>query len=216
MKIKLAVVDDHQMLRNGLAQMLTKNGFDVLFEANNGKDCISQLDTKNLPEVLIMDINMPLMNGFETSQWVKQHHPSIKILALSMYDSETTIIKMLRCGANGYLLKDSSSKELILAIETIHLKGFYSNDMVSTKMMKAIYNESELENTEKPHLTLTERELGFLKLCCTEMVYKEIAAAMKVSNRTIDGYREILFEKLNVRTRIGLVIHAIKNQIIVL
>lgn len=210
--IKIALVDDHSMLRNGMAEMLSHKGFEVLFEANNGKECIKKIDDKNLPRIILMDINMPLMNGYETTVWLKNNYPQIKVLALSMYDAEENIIKMLRAGACGYMLKDSSSKELIKALETINLKGFYANDLMNNNMLKAMHISSE--NHDTTIHKFTDRELEFLKLCCSEMGYKEIAVQMNVSVRTVDGYRESLFAQLSIHTRVGLVLYAIKNNII--
>lgn len=211
--IKIALVDDHAMLRNGLAEMLTHKGFDVLFEAGNGKECIEKLDEKNLPDIILMDINMPQKNGYETTEWLQHNQPTIKVLALSMYDSDDKIIKMLRAGARGYMLKDSASQELVDAIQVLHQKGFYTNDMVSGKMIKVINSENDLEKAIP--IKLTEREIDFLKLCCTELGYKEMAIQLNISPRTIDGYREILFEKLNIHTRVGLVVYAIKNGLVI-
>lgn len=217
MKINLALVDDHILLRNGLAELLNNQlEFNVLFEASNGKDCIEKLDNTNLPQVILMDINMPIMDGFETTKWLTSNYPSIKVLALSMYDSENNIIKMLRCGAKGYLLKDTNPKELINAILTLSFKGIFANDLLSSKMIKAIHQEEiDSDTNQLLNKKLTDRELEFLKHCCTELGYKEIATLMNVSPRTIDGYREGLFEKLDIHTRVGLVLYAIKNGIFV-
>ena len=120
----IVLTDDHSLLRNGLAELVKSLGHNVLFEADNGKDFIAKLNADNLPEVVLMDINMPEMDGFETTQWLKQNHPDIKVLALSMYDNETSIIRMLKCGARGYILKDSEPAELKEAIYAIMNTGF--------------------------------------------------------------------------------------------
>ena len=176
MKINLALVDDHILLRNGLAELLNNQlEFNVLFEASNGKECIEKLDKNNLPQIILMDINMPIMDGFETTKWLTSNYQSIKVLALSMYDSENNIIKMLRCGARGYLLKDTSPKDLINAIHTLDFKGIFANDLLSSKMIKAIHQEEINSDTNQLlNKKLTDRELEFLKHCCTELGYKEI------------------------------------------
>jgi two-component system, NarL family, invasion response regulator UvrY len=198
----IVLTDDHSLLRNGLAELVKSQGHTVLFEADNGKDFIAKLNTKSLPNLVLMDINMPEMDGFETTQWLKQNHPEVKVLALSMYDNETSIIRMLKCGAKGYILKDSEPAELKAAIDDILTKGFYYSDLVSGKLMHAINKMDD------------DRETDFLKYACTEMTYKEIADKMFVSPRTIDGYRDALFEKLKLKTRVGLVMYAIKNGIV--
>lgn len=210
----IALTDDHTLLRNGLAQLVQSLGHTVLFEADNGIDFQQKLDKKNLPELVLMDINMPQLDGYQTTQWLKENHPEIKVLALSMYDNENSIIKMLKSGAKGYILKDSEPAELKTAIESILSKGYYYSDLVSGKLIHAI-NKIEDEGSDVNTLTnLNERETDFLKYACTEMTYKEIADKMFVSPRTIDGYRDGLFEKLQVKTRVGLVMYAIKNGIV--
>lgn len=211
---KIVLTDDHSLLRSGLASLVQSLGHTVLFEADNGKDLMAKLDTKQLPDIVLLDINMPEMDGYETAQWLKINHPTIKVLALSMYDNETSIIRMLKCGARGYILKDSEPAELKAAIHALEEKGFYYSDLVSGKLMHAI-NKMEDESGDLKNLVpLNDRETEFLKYSCTELTYKEIADKMFVSPRTIDGYRDALFEKLHLKTRVGLVMYAIKNGIV--
>lgn len=210
----IALTDDHTLLRNGLAALVTSLGHTVLFEADNGKDFISKLDKNNLPELVLLDINMPEMDGYDTAQWIKTNHYDIKVLALSMYDNENSIIRMLKCGAKGYILKDSEPAELKAAIEAVMSKGFYYSDLVSGKLIHAINKLDDDDNGLKSLIQLNDRETDFLKYACTEMTYKEIADKMFVSPRTIDGYRDALFEKLHVKTRVGLVMYAIKNGVV--
>ena len=211
---KIVLVDDHTLLRNGLTSLVESQGNTVLFEADNGKEFLEKLDKNNLPDIVLMDINMPEMDGFETTHWLKQNHPDIKVLALSMYDNETSIIRMLKCGAKGYILKDSEPAELKAAIEAIMNKGFYYSDLVSGKLMHAINKMDDESGDLKSLVPLNDRETDFLKYACTELTYKEIADKMFVSPRTIDGYRDALFEKLHVKTRVGLVMYAIKNGVV--
>ncbi len=210
----IVLTDDHSLLRNGLASLVQSLGHTVLFEADNGKDFIAKLNAKSLPDIVLLDINMPEMDGYETAQWIKINHPEIKVLALSMYDNETSIIRMLKCGAKGYILKDSEPAELKAAIHALMNKGFYYSDLVSGKLMHAINKMDDDGDGLKSLVPLNERETDFLKYACTEMTYKEIADKMFVSPRTIDGYRDALFEKLHVKTRVGLVMYAIKNGIV--
>ncbi len=210
----IVLTDDHSLLRNGLAELVKSQGHTVLFEADNGKDFIAKLDAKVMPDVVLMDINMPEMDGFETTLWLKQNHPQVQVLALSMYDNETSIIRMLKCGAKGYILKDSEPAELKTAIDDIISKGFYYSDLVSGKLMHAINKMDDETGDLKNLVPLNDRETDFLKYACTELTYKEIADKMFVSPRTIDGYRDALFEKLKLKTRVGLVMYAIKNGIV--
>jgi two-component system, NarL family, invasion response regulator UvrY len=210
----VALVDDHVLLRNGLATLVRNLGYDVLFEANNGDDFLSKRTTKGDPDVVLMDINMPEKDGYETTMWLRQNCPDVKVLALSMYDDENAIIRMLKSGAKGYILKDSEPADLRAALDAVTRKGFYYSEMVTGRLMRSISDMDEESNGTKKLLNLNERETEFLKLVCTEMTYKEIAEKMFLSPRTIDGYRDALFEKLDIKTRTGLVIYAIKNGIV--
>ena len=184
-----------------------------MFETDNGKDFIPQLNPAQLTDVVLMDIIMPEMDGYDTCQWLKTNYAFIKVLALSMYDNESSIIRMIKRGAKGYILKDSEPAKLRRAIDALVNKGYYYTDIVSGKLINAI-NKIDEESSEFKNLTkLNERETDFLKYTCTELTYKEIADKMYVSPRTIYGYRDALFGKLGVKTRVGLVIYAIRNGI---
>ena len=211
----VVLIDDHILLRKGLCELI--RGFldyEVLFEANNGKDFIEKLNPDMLPAVVLMDINMPKMDGYETAQWIKTNHPEIKVLALSMYDNEIAIIRMFKAGAKGYILKDCDPSDLKGALHAVLTKGFYYSEMVTGSLIYSINKLGEDDNQTKETANLSEREISFLKLVCTELTYKEIAEKMFLSPRTIDGYRDILFQRLNIKTRVGLVLYAIKNGIV--
>jgi two-component system invasion response regulator UvrY len=215
MKPKIALADDHVLLRNGLANLLKDLEYEVVWEADNGAELLEKLRVSAVPEIILMDINMPRMDGYDTTRWLKENHPDIRVLALSMYDDENAIIRMLKCGARGYILKDSDPAELKLAIHSVLTKGFYDSELVTGKLIHTINHLDEPGHASvKNLLGLNEREIEFLKLVCTEMTYKEIAGQMCLSPRTIDGYRDALFEKLNLKSRVGLVLFSIKNGII--
>lgn len=209
MAISIVLVDDHVLLRNGLADLLKSNGFNIQFQASNGKEFIDNLLPDNLPDIVLMDINMPIMDGFETTEWLSKNYPDVKVIALSMYDTEVNIIKMIRNGARGYILKYAESSELILAIDTIVKSGFYYSDLVNFKLVNSIGNVKP-KNLKK-EVELTEKEIAFLQYCCTEMGYKEIADALHLSPKTVDRYREILFEKLDIHSRTGLAMYAVRT-----
>lgn len=206
------MVDDHILLRNGLASLIsTFPGYSVVFEADNGKDFIQQLETNPKPDIILLDITMPEMNGPETASWVQKNLPSAKVLVLSVMDSETMIINMLKRGAKGYILKDSKPAVFREALDSIRDTGFFLNDLVGSKMLSYLRNE-ETQGKEVGILaSITDREMQFLKLAASDLTMKEIADQMQVSVRTVDGYRDELFRKLNVQSRIGLVLFAIKN-----
>ncbi len=212
---KVVLVDDHSLLRNGLANLIDSyDNFKVLFEADNGKDFINQLDTNNLPDVVLMDITMPEMDGFATAAWIKEHHPKIKVLALSMMDDDYSIIKMLKSGARGYVVKNTKAKELLEALNEIVEKGFYFNEQISNKIAHSVYSPSDKTTENNGLMTLTNKETEFLVLACSEKSYKEIAESMFISPRTVDTYRDSLFQKLNIKTRVGLVMFAIKTGLV--
>lgn len=212
--IKIALVDDHALLRKGLAELIKNIGFPVIIEADNGKDFIAKLKPNMLPDVVLLDINMPQMDGYETALWLKLNHPEVKVLALSMYDDENAIIRMLKNGAKGYILKDTDVSLLKEAIENVYQKGFHYSEMVTGRLIHSLNNLDNDYNSTAQLLKLNEREIEFLKLACTEMTYREIAEKMYLSPRTIDGYRDALFEKLTIKTRVGLAIYAIKHGVV--
>ncbi len=217
----VALVDDHTLLRNGLANLVREHtDYAVSFEAHNGREFIKALKPQFLPDIVLLDINMPGMDGYETALWIKENYPGIKVLALSMYDNEQAIIRMMKNGARGYILKDIDPVEFKQALDSVLKKGFYYSELVTGKLIHAVNN---FDDTDDPGqggmrvlVKLTQRELQFLKLVCTELTYREIAEKMFLSPRTIDGYRDDLFEKLGVKTRVGLVMYAIKNGIVTL
>ena len=216
-KVKLAIVDDHKLFRDGLAELIKDfSNYEVIIEADNGEDFIRQLNPQSLPDIVLLDINMKVMDGFETAAWLRERHPRIIILALSMYENENTIIRMLRAGARGYVLKDIRKQELEQALASLVSKGYYYTEIITGKLIHAINNFDEPGSGSvlKDLTSLNQREIEFLKLACTELTYKDIADKMCLSIHTIDGYRDALFEKLKTRSRVGLVLYAIRNKIV--
>jgi DNA-binding NarL/FixJ family response regulator len=205
--IDIGIVDDHTLFRNGLSRLLSEfSELHILFEAGNGLEMKSHLEKHSLPEVILMDINMPLMDGFTSTHFIKTKYPEIKVLAISMFEDDQSVIKMIKSGASGYVLKESRPKEVLEAIKTIVSRGVFINEMVTGKLIRSI---SFAEN----HPTISSKESEFLKFCCSELTYKEIAGKMCVSPRTIDNYRESLFQKLNLKSRTGLVLYAVQNKL---
>jgi DNA-binding NarL/FixJ family response regulator len=205
--ISIAIVDDHTLFREGLVSLMSEfDEINIVFDAENGVELQKSLNLKILPEVILMDINMPVMDGYLTTSWLKKCYPEIKVLALSMFDDDDVIIRMIKCGASGYVLKQSKPRNLLEAIQTIKSKGFFVNELVSGKLLRSVaYGDTKL--------ILTAREIDFLKWVCSELTYKEIADRMFVSPRTVDNYRESLFHKLQLKSRTGLVLYAIDQGI---
>jgi two-component system, NarL family, invasion response regulator UvrY len=216
-KIKIAVVDDHKLFRDGIVELIRGfSGYTVIIEADNGSDLIHQISAGTPPDIVLLDVNMKQMDGFETAQWLRDHYPLTKLLVLSMYENENAIIRMLRLGVRGYLLKDIRRQELEEALSSLGTKGYYYTEMITGKLIHAINRTDEMEKgpSNKAFASLSQREIEFLKLACTELTYKDIAEKMYLSVHTIDGYRDALFEKLGVRSRVGLVLYAIRNKIV--
>lgn len=211
----VALIDDHELMRNGLQGIV--NGFDgysVTIQAINGKDFIQQMSKTPPPGIALVDITMPVMNGYDTAAWIKKNLPDTKILALSMLDNENAVIKMLKNGASGYVLKDSKPAHLLQALNAVRNSGFFMNDMVNSRIIHYL-NSSEESSRHKSLLqNISDREAEFLVHAATELSYREIAEQMKVSPRTVEGYRDSLFFKLELKTRIGLVMFGIRNGLI--
>ncbi len=205
-KIRIAIVDDHTLFRNGVASLMSEfPDLQVVFEAENGQQMQAALAKHPAPDVVLMDINMPVMDGYEATAWLRKNYPGSKVLALSMFEDDLAVIKMIKSGASGYVLKESKPRDLLEAIKTIYTKGLYINELVSGKLIRSMGDDDEID--------ISKKELDFLKYCCSELTYKEIADKMNVSPRTVDNYREALFLKLNLKSRTGLVLYAIQNQV---
>jgi DNA-binding NarL/FixJ family response regulator len=212
-QIKIAMVDDHVLMRDALAVVIGNfDNCEVKIRASNGADLIQQIKKSALPDVIILDINMPEMDGYETALWIKDNYPEINIIILTMYDSEIALIRLLQAGVKAFLKKDTHPKELEFAIESVVETGYYYSQNSSGKLANVFRNPTRNFSTHP--VLLTENEISFLKLSSTELTYKEIAKQMFISPRTVDNYRDSLFEKLNVKSRVGLAMYAIKNGIV--
>lgn len=210
-KHKVVIVDDHSLVRKAIVKLInTFDDFQVIYDVSSGNELKENITKNVLPDVVLMDINMPDGNGYETTSFLHKNYPLVKVLALSMYTEDAIIIKILKAGAKGYILKSSEPEILQIALTSIIKNDFYLPEEISGKIISGLQNFSENENP----IILNDREKTFLKLLCTEMSYKEIAAKMFVSHRTIDEYKANLCEKLSVHTRLGLVMVAIKKNLI--
>lgn len=216
MKRNIAIIDDHRLVVSSLKHYLGDfDMFDKIEGFSSAEEFIDtyMLNAVDLPDVVLLDINMPDMDGCEALEKLNQLWGDLKVIVLSMYDNEGIILRMLKLGARAYLLKGTDVKELVEAISTVIQKGYYYNDRISSCLMGSI---KHLKGKFPEKVDLRDREIEFLKMLCTEMTYKEIAEVMCLSPKTIDGYREGLFEKLKVRSRTGLVVYAIKNGYFIL
>jgi DNA-binding NarL/FixJ family response regulator len=210
-KIQVAIADDHSLMRNALAKLINSFAdYNVSFEANNGKEIKPLIHQHGIPDIVLVDVNMPEMDGFETTKWLHANYPQVKILVLSMLSDERTIIRMVRLGAKGYLLKNAEPEELKEALDSVIKKDVYLPDLISGKLISGLHRDAD---RDEEVVNINEREREFLRWVCTELAYKDIAEKMNLSPRTIDDYRQNLFTKLKVHSRIGLALYAIRNGI---
>ncbi|MGB5553808.1 MAG: response regulator transcription factor [Flavobacteriaceae bacterium] len=210
MNYTVAIVDDHILLSQAISDLVQSfDQFTSLYVCKNGKELLECLEKSKAPDIVLIDINMPILNGIETTEILTEKYPEVKVLALSIEEDENTILKMLRAGARGYLMKDTKREILEEALVQIAENGYYHTNTVTQILVGTLHHKNDT-------IQLKERELEFLKLACTEMTYKEIADVMFLSPKTIEGYRDALHEKLQVKNRIGLVLYAIRNKIVTL
>ena len=209
MQYNIVVVDDHILIAKAIAGVIDSfSKYSVLYEVEHGKALMDKFKSpKNIPDIVLLDISM---DGFETAKWIKANHPNVLILALSMQDDDISLIKMIKSGANGYLLKNIHPIELEKALDALVSKGFYYPDWAANKIFSSFTGDEQHKPTQD--IVFTEKETEFLKYCCSEMTYKEIAEKMFCSSRTVEGYRDSLFSKLGLKTRVGLAVYAIKTR----
>lgn len=202
---RIVIVDDHTLLSQAISGLVNSfSDFEVLYTCKNGKDLLEQLRFPDKhPDIILMDVNMPIMDGIETTAYLHEHYPEILVLALSVEEEDHTILKMIRAGAKGYLLKDTEKSVLEMALQELATNGYYHTNTVSKLLVKSL----EGSTAE----TLRDREIEFIKHACTEMTYNEIAEVMFLSPKTVQGYRDSVFSKLGLKNRTGLVIYALKK-----
>jgi DNA-binding NarL/FixJ family response regulator len=207
--IQIALVDDHRLFRSGMAALIGSfSGYNILFEAAHGKELINNITEGHIPHIVLLDINMPVMDGISTAQWLKKYHPSIRVIILSMFEDAEKVLTMVRAGVKGYLLKDAEPDEFERALTKVVEGDLYYPDFVTKHLL------NNFNSDKAAQVKLNPREIEFLRLTSTELTYKEIADTMCISVRTVDSYRDQLFEKLQIKSRVGLVLYSIKNKLV--
>lgn len=208
MKINIGLVDDHALFSKSLALMVNSfTGFEVILTARNGKDLQEKLAVRStLPDIMLIDVEMPVMNGLETARWLKQTHLAVRLVALSMNAQEQIIIDMIKAGCCSYLLKETEPEELERALREVYAKNYYNSELSQTHLATLMtHHEGEL---------LNDKERDFLQLACSELTYRQIASQLNLTERTIDGYREAVFNKLHVHSRTGMVLEAVRRGLV--
>jgi DNA-binding NarL/FixJ family response regulator len=208
MKKTIVIVDDHYLIAKALASIISNfKDFEVIYECGNGNELLEKMKfNNNVPDIVLLDISMPIMDGYETAKWLHENHPNVLIMALSMQDDEDSVIKMIKNGATSYLIKNTNPIELENALTKLTQDGFYYPEWASKMVFASLTEKNKIKTF------LSEREMEFLKYAATEMSYKEISEKMFCSPRTVEGYRDSLCEKLELKTRVGLAVYAIKNR----
>ena len=210
----IALIDDHVLMRSSLSTLINSfDGYKVILEADHGKDFIEKLKPRSAPDIILLDITMPEMNGYETADWIRINLPDSKVLVLSMLDSDSAIIRIIKAGAKGYILKDSKPGMFRDALNSVRDHGFFMNELVSSRMLHYMNNIDQHAKGKDNTIHFTDREIHFMKLACSDKSYKEIADEMYISSRTVESYRDSLLQKLGVSSRVGIVLYAIKHGI---
>ena len=213
-RIKIALIDDHILVRNALSIVI--DSFEeciVVNQSCNGKEMITAFLSGTVPDIAILDLNMPEMDGFESADWLHKNFPRVHILMLTMYDSELSFIRLLQKGIKGFLKKNIPTSELKFAILSIMQSGFYYSNHITGKLINLFYSGKE-DSMPLQKTLLSDQEIQFLKLACSDLTYKEIAKAMKLNARSIDSLRNHLFIKLDVKSRVGLAVVAMRNGVV--
>jgi len=211
--IKVAMADDHMLLRNALASLINSFGnCKVIYEAGTGKDFCEKVSAGPVPDVAIVDLNMPDMNGLETAEWLQENFPQTHVLMLTMYDSELSLIRLLQAGVKGFLKKDVHPDELKFAIHSVMQSGYYYSNHTTGRLVNLFRNNQD-GFASLQRAMLSDQELRFLKMICSDLTYKEIAQHLGLNPRAVDTLRDQLFLKLGVKSRVGLAMIAIKHGI---
>jgi DNA-binding NarL/FixJ family response regulator len=214
--IKVAIADDHKIFRSGVINSLIPyKNVNVVFEAEDGEHLL-QIMEQDVPDVILMDLKMPKMDGIQATVKVKELYPDVKVIILTMYEDDNFIVHLVENGANAYLLKNSEPEEIYEAICTTFDKGFYFNENVNLALLKKVLhkNKQQFKPAFTEKVQLTEREMEVLQLICNELTTQEISEQIYLSPRTVEGLRQKLLEKMNVKNTVGLVVYAFRNGLI--
>lgn len=210
--VTIALADDHVLLRNALGELInTFDGFKVVCLASNGLELLEFVSKSQPPDIVLLDLSMPGKDGYETALWFKENLPQVHVLMLTMYNTEATLIRLLQAGVKGFLKKDVHPAELRFALQSLKQSGYYYSHNTTGKLVNLFRNNNENEIQKK---ILSEQEINFLKMAASDMTYKEIAVELALNPRAVDNMRDHLFEKLDVKSRVGLAMFAIRHGLV--
>jgi DNA-binding NarL/FixJ family response regulator len=216
-QIQIVIADDEQLFRSGISFLLNREeNFNVTFEAENGQELVDYLSTaKTIPDIVLMDLKMPVLNGVETTKIVHKKYPGIKIIALTSYSGKSFITNMINVGASSYLLKNTSPKDVVKTINEVQKKGFYyDNDVMKTIHENLLSSNGKKIKSDLDKKLLSKREIEILELICKQLTTSEIADKLFLSPRTVDGHRNNLLLKTESKNVAGLVIYGIQKKLI--
>jgi len=212
--INVAIADDHKIFRRGVILSLkTYHNIRFVLEAENGEELIKGIE-KEEPDIVLMDLKMPVKDGIETTKYLNKHHPKIRILILTMFEDERFVGHLMDSGANGYLLKSTEPAEIKQGIMDVMTNGFYLNNFVNRVLIKKNYAKQKFNPNLNSQITISEREKEVLSLVCMENTAQEIAQKMDISARTVEAIKDRLMERFGVKNSVGLVFFAMKNSLI--
>ncbi|MDP4247731.1 MAG: response regulator transcription factor [Bacteroidota bacterium] len=212
--IKVAIADDHKIFRKGVSLSLRPyTAIKFVQEAENGQELLDGLAASE-PDVVLMDLRMPLKDGIETTKIIAKEYPSIHIIALTMYEDERFVSHMMEIGANGYLLKSADPSEIKRAIVEVATKGYYLNNFVNRILLKKSHSRTKIVPSLNTEITLNDREREVIKYICMEFTAQEIAQKLDVSPRTVEAIKDRLMERFGAKNTAGLVFFAVKNNLI--
>lgn len=214
--IKIAIADDEQLFRKGISFLLEKEtSFEVILEAENGQQLIDAINPESFPDIILMDLKMPILNGVETTKIIHKNFPDIKIIALTSYDGKSFITNMIDVGASSYLLKNTSPKIVVHTINEVFDKGFYYDEKVLKTIHENLLSSSGKRiKSDLDKRLLSNREIEVLELICEQYTTIEIAEKLFISPRTVDGHRNNLLLKTGSKNVAGLVIYGIQKKLI--
>ena len=212
--IKVAIADDHKIFRKGVILSLRPyHNIKFVLEAENGEELIQGVASAN-PDVILMDLKMPVKDGIEATKYLNKHYPAIRILILTMYEDERFVGHLMDSGANGYLLKSTDPEEIKRAITDVMRTGFYLNNFVNRVLIKKNYARQKFNPNLNSEVIISDREKEVLSLVCMEYTAQEIAQKMDISSRTVEAIKDRLMERFGVKNSVGLVFFAMKNSLI--